>query len=404
MEEANRSSGLLNTFNSLANSLAGDNNSNYENNEDFNHSRKEINNEKGYTGKENENKSKNSTQEMKVRPPDSTKDANETAPRSRPQTLRLNEEEVQQLLQDVLDGASIEELDPLVLPYLINALKDDRDDKIAHHKPDDAEISDSYLHFARQRYNNYQREQFAAQRKGQMQERLETAKKFKQDLTDHLNQKEIELIEQKEMKVQEMKERHQKELDELREEWKSPNKVRKFNRSSAKVRNLRTQAIFLLNAHRYPEMRAVNRMADAQEAYETDENYRTMEAQYIYAHKLMEQKHYDELKVLIHAQDVKIAELNVYRDREMMHAQRRLDKLQREYDAAADPEKVWNLFHRNDRQKSAKGKKLSRRGVAYVKTFENLRLPPLQGPESARRESRARWNKSRNTKSTSDFF
>jgi hypothetical protein len=53
------------------------------------------------------------------------------------------EERIQTLMLSVLSGqVSISDVDPASLPALITALKEDRDDKICHRKPEEAEASD----------------------------------------------------------------------------------------------------------------------------------------------------------------------------------------------------------------------------------------------------------------------
>jgi hypothetical protein len=55
------------------------------------------------------------------------------------------------------------------------------------------------------------------------------------------------------------------ELGELRAAWRTPSKVKFLNRTSPALGALRLSSILLLNDHRYAEMCAVDRLADAQE-------------------------------------------------------------------------------------------------------------------------------------------
>ena len=314
-----------------------------------------------------------------------------TAPRPRQQRARLTEDELQNLVDDVTSGRrDLKKVDPQQLPDLITALKNDRDNKICHRKRDEAEVSDRYLHFARQRYNEWQREHAQQIREAEVTERYKRAKKDLADLKAQFELEEVKLREENEQKQQELLERQEAELEQLREQWRQPEKERAFNRTSGQLRALRKQAILLLNDHRYSEMRQVQKLADKQEAYETDQNYRLMEAHYMYAQQLLARKHEAELETLLHAQDVKLSEHECKAKIAMLHAQRRVNNRKNELDDAKDPQKVWNLFHRNAVRGSGKGKTVRSRELPPPKNYNQLSLPPLRGPLSARRRLQTR--------------
>lgn len=315
-----------------------------------------------------------------------------TAPRGRQQRARLTEEELQELVDDVTSGRKdLKKVDPNHFPELITALKVDRDDKIAHRKRDEAEVSDHYLHFARQRYNEWQREHAQQIREAEVTERYRRAKQDLADLKAQFQLEEERLREEHEEKQRELLERQEQEFEQLREQWRQPEKERAFNRTSGQLRALRKQAILLLNDHRYSEMRQVQKLADKQEAFETDQNYRLMEAHYMHAQQLLAKKHEGEIATLVHAQDVRLSEHECKAKIEMLHAQRRVNNLKNELADARDPQKVWNLFHRNDiRGSGAKGKTVRARELPPPKNYNQLTLPPLRGPLSARRRLQTR--------------
>lgn len=292
-------------------------------------------------------------------------------------------------MQQVLSGEiTVEQIDTEYLGPLVNALKTDRDDKISHRKPDEAQISDQYLCLVRQRYNDWQRDNAQHMREGQIRERYRKAKQDLDDLKERFKQEDQAMREENYAKQQELVAKQQDELDRLREEWRTENKSRKYNRTSGQLKSMRRQAILLLNDHRYNEMKMVEKMADAQEAKERDEHYRSMNAEYIYAQQLLEQKHQREIEVLIHAQDGKLSEHEYKAKIDILHAERRVANLKGALQDACDPTKVWNLFHRN--QMNAGGKKGGgtprSREVPETKNYNQLTLPPLRGPLSQRRK------------------
>jgi hypothetical protein len=316
------------------------------------------------------------TDETETTPPDSV----------RPRKTKLTTEELADLVTRVISGTQdVADIDPAHLPALIGALKEDRDDKICHHRADEAEDSDRALHKTRQFYNNWQRDNFQRLRVGEIRARHEQAVN---DLAERLRKraaKDEAMRLANAQRREALLARQADELAELRENWRTPAKVKFFNRTSPALRALRLQSILLLNDHRYPEMRAVDRLADAQEDWETDLSHHTMNAQYIYAQQLLEKKHEREIRVLVHAQDVRLAERDCKQNAKIAVLEKRVQNLKRQLDDASDPAKVWNLFRRN--QTRGAGKKAAAPKPPPPKNLYYLTLPPLQGPQSARRRA-----------------
>ncbi|OHT17452.1 hypothetical protein TRFO_12423 [Tritrichomonas foetus] len=309
-------------------------------------------------------------------------------PRSN-RTQQLSDDEMKKLVKSIVKGQkSIDRVQPRYLSQLIDALKEDRDEKIARRKPDEAEVSDSYLVIARHLYNEHAKAQAQQQRESEMRERLAIALEDLEALKNQFALEEAEINSEQEAKVMELLDKQAKEDAEFRESWRTPRKLRIYNRTSNQLRSLRTQTILLLNARMYPEMRQVDRLAKKQEEIETIENYHTMNADYVTSHQNLERKHHEEMKVLINAQEVQFEQRQALAKIRLDIAQKRVNNLKKQYEDAQDPDKVWNLFHRNDRSKAGTKKSQSRRAME-ARNYATLSLPPLQGPKSARRMTRS---------------
>jgi hypothetical protein len=139
-------------------------------------------------------------------------------------------------------------------------------------------------------------------------------------------------------------------------------------------------------------MRHVERMANAQEAHEVDEWFWMMNMQYIYAQQLLEKKHVKELTTMIHSQDMRRAEHDAKMTKEMEINQLRVDNLKRQLDDASDPVKVWNLFHRHDRNPGEGKGAVTLYETPKGKNLYYLTLPPLEGPRSVRRRAASKRN------------
>jgi hypothetical protein len=309
--------------------------------------------------------------------------------------VKLNAERTQALLHSVLIGElPVTEVDPDHLPSLIVALKDDRDDKIAHRRTDEAELSDRYLHLSRQRYNEVTRLRDQQAREGRIRLRYESAVEELNDVKAKFEMEDQEMREANARKRAELREKQEHELQQLREIWRKPEKGKFFNRTSSLLRGMRRQTILLLNDHRYDDMRRSDILANMREEWETDWSHHVMNSQYIYAQKLMEAKHEHEMEVMIHAQDVRLGEHDVRGEAEMAVIQLKIDHLKRKLDFYSDPAKVWALFGRNNNLSGGKkkGSTMALLPAPKAKNPHYLTLPPLTGPMSARRKSASKRN------------
>ncbi|KAK8881720.1 hypothetical protein M9Y10_004480 [Tritrichomonas musculus] len=300
---------------------------------------------------------------------------------------RLSRSELDDLVLSVICGETpVEKVPPTQLPQLISGLKEARDERISRRKPDEAEVCDSYLLIARHAYNEHMKVVAQQTRSEKIRKRLEQAKEDLESLRDNIDLEEAKQASVNENQVMDLLDRQQADDDEFRKSWRSPQKLRIYNRTSNQLRSLKTQTILLLNARKYNEMRQVDRLAKKQEEIETEANYQQMNSEYIQSHQNLQRKHMDEMKTLIDSQETKNEQKKALAKIKMDIAQRRVDNLQAQYNELMDPNKVWNLYHRHDRSK-ADTKKSATRKRLETRNYTTLALPPLQTPRSARTRS-----------------
>jgi hypothetical protein len=91
------------------------------------------------------------------------------------------------------------------------------------------------------------------------------------------------------------------------------------------------------------------------------------------------------MAVLVHAQDVRLAEHDVRAQAEIRVIEQRVANLQRKLDGCADAEKVWALYGRNAHPGGGEKGAVAR--TPEAKNLHQLVLPTLTGPFSARRRA-----------------
>lgn len=300
---------------------------------------------------------------------------------------RLTRSELDDLVLSVICGETpVEKVPPSNLPQLISGLREARDERISRRKPDEAEVCDSCLLIARHTYNEHMKVVAQKNKMEEIKNRLQVAKEDLANLRDQIDLEDAQQASTNENQVMELLDRQQADDEEFRNTWRSPKKLRIYNRTSNQLRSLKTQTILLLNARKYSEMRQVDRLAKKQEEMETADNYQLMNAEYTQSHHNLERKHMNEMKTLIDAQETKNEQKRALAKIRLDIAQKRVDNLQAQYNELQDPNKVWNLYYRNTRSKAATRKSATRKRLE-TRNYATLALPPLQTPRSARTRS-----------------
>jgi hypothetical protein len=157
----------------------------------------------------------------------------------------------------------------------------------------------------------------------------------------------------------------------------------------------------LLNQHRYDEMDAVDRQAAALEEAETRENISRRQQAFDDALMKVQWRHHTEKVILDHAHSVKRGQHLAAQNVDRRAVQQRIRNLEIEIEAASDPQKLWNLRHRNDAVELGKRPKIrsARTGKREVRIqdFNILNLPPLVELGRVKREA---WTMSPATQQT----
>jgi hypothetical protein len=179
-----------------------------------------------------------------------------------------------------------------------------------------------------------------------------------------------------------LKERQEREDEEHDTLWKVEPKIRRFNRSSQKMRILRIQQRLLLAFRRYDEAEQVRRLAEDVLRADTVERHFQMNAQYQVSRALLEKKHDEEVDTFAKAWQTRRGEFTFLKETLARRFTHRFNNLRVETESARDPEKVWVRKHRFDGDQLVSLVGASHRRPIISKRidateFNTLALPPL---------------------------
>ena len=330
-----------------------------------------------------------SDEEHSIRPPDAPE--TQKAPRRAGQ-LASTDDPLDHYVSLARSGGDISTCPTNLIPDLVHTLRARRDNEVATGRFNASEISDLAFRRAQDLQDTRRKTTAQRQRCGTFKRRLREAQHDYADLCARIAKLEQTLQEQLKSEREQLAERQAAEVEEVTAEWDKPEKARRYNRSSNMLRQLRTQAILLLNSHRYEEMRQVEKRADALQAREERQMQERMETDFENVILALQEKHRAEIDVLERAQAVRTQELRAASEAEIRVARNRIAKLENEIRGSTDSEKVWNLYHRNDVREragvaTARGARLAGKRQFLMSDYNTLALPPLREPRSARNMS-----------------
>ena len=325
-------------------------------------------------------------------PPQTPKAYPARSPRHRQQRSQpppTDSDDVSALSQQFLAGKPVNCDDPLLLAATVRDLENHRDNLMLEGSFNESLRAQKAVDTARAQ----QLDSCKKKNQSEVQEELNAKKDSAQQDYDQfrreMKEKEADLEQKLQDQIQATKARQQQELEDHDQQWQSEVKQRQFNRSSQKLRVLRTQQVLLMNAKRFDEAAQVCKIADNVVQRETQANHQQMMSEWLKSRALLQQRHEEEMDTLMKACETRRGEFRHWVDvSEKRHINRR-NALQIEEQAAKDPERLWILRHRNDGDQivnvmgATRSVKLNR--TANVNDFNTLPLPPLPIHGSARR-------------------
>lgn len=299
------------------------------------------------------------------------------------------EESMEQLVDRLVNGENPEiiaaHLVPTVIPYVQKA----RDEHLIDHDVEYCQKAD----IAIQKLRDYLQREMKLQAQQDIAynyaERLQESQDNLSRVQSSINRTTRLLKTKHKEELAAMRERHRKEENSFIEKWQSPQTMRRYNRGSPKLQAMKKQQQQLLAQREYKKLKECDQQVKALEEHERDEQYRIMMMEYEAQHKLLKNRHKNEIEVLRTAQQGREQTLKAAGDIEVDRAMKRVAAAEMHVDGSANAEKVWQRHYRYERAPVSRSLTPVRMRKPAINQEEitSIKLPPLGDP---RRRAKSR--------------
>ena len=312
-----------------------------------------------------------SNENKRVKPPPTPPMSPKTFKRT-----KLSKDELDQIINGLIYGAPISTVQPGELPAVITALQEYKAQKILEMKTTEAERAEKIAYQAEKLYEKYLKIGAQKEQEQSVITKLEIAKAklraFDAEYEENVRNIKQEFAEQQ----KKLEEKHKKEEEDLEDEWNSDKQIRRFNRASQQIRQLKTQAIKLLNSQRYDEMRYVEEKAKHLQKQETIEKSQAYFREYQHQKQILKQNQKNDIDVLDRAQTNRIQSYTALYQKERKAYVQRIENLKNELEESKNADKVWNLHYRNEKMAFIPRQLIPK---PTYEVIQPMKLPKLQG-------------------------
>ena len=283
------------------------------------------------------------------------------------------------IAQWLMDGGSIYEVSPDMMPDVISSLQTKRDDYLVHHEVDLCEQADQLAVSMKDRLQLEMKLQAQRDQADNYIGRLQNA----QDNCSNLEvtaKRTLQRIREKHAKeAEDLKQRQIEEENQLMERWQQPQIMRRFNRASPLLQAMRKQSTILLAQRNYKDLRENEKRVAVLEERERNEQYRFMRMEYDEQVRLLREKHKAEIEVLKVAQEGREQTFLAAAAVDLDRAKKRVQTAELNLDNTADADKLWNLRFRYERPPTSRSLTglQARKIIVEPHSITDLRLPPL---------------------------
>lgn len=311
------------------------------------------------------------------------------SPRGRPKTP-TNPDEIDALSNQFKNGAKVNCQDPDLLGATITDMEEKRDDLINSQQFTESIKFQHGIDTAKTQHIDLIKKQVSQEMQEDLSLRKNDTQENLNNLLKTMKEREQQLEDEYKEKENILRDRQEQEMVEFEQEWASEEKRRMYNRSSQRLRVLRTQQTLLLKTKRFEEAMQVSKLADNLANQETKQNGEKMLADYNMARSILEKRQKDEYETFVKKYDDRRNELQGLKQQMSKPYLNRLNALQLEEEIAKDPERVYSKKRSEINELATRQIRTSKVTIrAEVSDFNTLPLPPLPMPASARKSARS---------------
>jgi hypothetical protein len=284
-------------------------------------------------------------------------------------------------IRALLDGGDVSNTDPRTLARAVAILEDERGQSMAGFSCLRAQELDDAICRGRSAQLEALKKQRQMTMLAQAQRKRVVAETNFQSFRERLRQRKQQLDCRLGECIEATRERHAREMEALVRYWQSDAVLRRYNRTSQELRDLRKQEQMFIQAKRFIDADEIGRLAVDREQSETEDSYRQMLHDFQVSKRRMEERHRVELWMVGEVARGKREEFDCFADRVTVPWSARFRKLEIEEESSRDPQKLWNRKGRFGPHPMEQflGMRPGLRSLRIKRADEGsvLRLPPL---------------------------
>jgi hypothetical protein len=254
-----------------------------------------------------------------------------------------------------------------------------REHHLRGHESELAERADKSLCALQQFQKDASREGAQRDLEESYRARLELAWKADAELRERAEQTRENIRARNSEELARLRERHEAELAKFTSRWQDPLFLKRYNRASVHLSGLRRRSAILLGQRKYEEMRRTEMEVQATEERERNEQFRAMVMSYDQQLKHIQQRHANEIEMLLEAHKRREEQFSVTADITDESALKRVSVLELKLKEVSNPEVVWNRHHRFEGKSVGRSMAPVKLGAVLMnpKEIALLPLPPI---------------------------
>lgn len=303
--------------------------------------------------------------------------------------LDREDREIESIRNKAMNGLSLAGCDTELFPKVIEILKNQQLKAYDSNKYELYSAYDAALMRLANFYEVSQKKAFKKDIETKYVERIQNAETELQKLENGYAKERREMIENMKAKLESLKEKHEEELSNYNNEWRNEEKVKQYNKSSTKLRELYIEVEKLKAAKRFDEIKYVQAQINERTAKEMDVSEHRLFSDYNEGLNLLNQKHAYELATLQKANKDKLDTFDTKVKNELEVVKLRISKLERSTEGDGRAEIEWKRMVADGCISSRSITQSSARSWRSSNSSEYLFIPIKQVPM---RPSQSRLN------------
>ncbi|EAY15907.1 hypothetical protein TVAG_165350 [Trichomonas vaginalis G3] len=256
-------------------------------------------------------------------------------------TLRTEEEEEETLVDKALEKKLPKNLQQDDYEGLLTQLKENRDALIEEGRATEASAyNDAYKYTWESYQDAYKRKVFKEAKMCSVR-RIANAKNLYDEKKEGYEKEEEVIVESLKKRIEKLQIKHQQQIDDYEREWRDPAKIRKYNKTSGKLKELRLQAKMLMKTHRYNEAQMIEAEANRLQEIETKKQQKQMIDDHLAGLNYLIAQQHEELRLVRMSNDIKISTFRTDKVKELDVCQKRIMNAEVSSEFVKKPDQVW---------------------------------------------------------------